>query len=755
MSTEATTPTRSTGTDTDTILRVRDLHVRFPTPRGEVHAVRGVDLELRRGEVLGIVGESGSGKSVTSLAVLGLLPDTTRVDGSIELDGEQLVGRSDKQMSRLRGAKVAMVFQDPLSAFTPVYTIGEQIAETVRIHRGGTKQQARARAIELLQLVGIPQADTRVDAFPHEFSGGMRQRAMIAMAMANDPEVILADEPTTALDVTIQAQIIDVLRTAQRETGAALVFVSHDLGVIAGIADRIAVMYAGRIVETASAVDLFARPRMPYTIGLIGALPRLDESTGGPLVPIPGSPPSLIGLPDACPFADRCPLVADVCRGTEPALRVLDVATGRPAETTSTGTNAATGTSPTTSTNATTGTNAATGTGTGTNPSNSAGTATPHAAACHRTDEVAAAHADAGAIFHLPEIDAVPTAHVPRADRTPVVQVEGLTKTFPLVKGAVFRRKVGEVFAVDGVDLDIRQGETLGLVGESGSGKSTTLHQLMDLEAPEHGSVELFGAPVDTSKSGARALRKRISMVFQDPAASLDPRMSIHDVVAEPLRAVGASADRIQDRVPELLELVGLRPSEADRYPHEFSGGQRQRISIARALATEPELVVLDEPVSALDVSIQAGVLNLLADLKARLGLSYLFVSHDLSVIRHVADRVSVMYLGRTVEEGAVDEVFERPMHPYTAALMSAVPVPDPVLERSRTTILLPGDPPSPTERQTGCRFRSRCPLYAMLPDADKRRCQQEVPEKAAHRGGSVDHRAACHYPERVATLVA
>ncbi|MBF4584005.1 ABC transporter ATP-binding protein [Curtobacterium sp. VKM Ac-2865] len=711
-------------TTAEPILRVRDLHVRFPTPRGTVHAVRGLDLELRRGEVLGIVGESGSGKSVTSLAVLGLLPDTTKVTGSVELDGEELIGRSDKQMSRLRGDKVAMVFQDPLSAFTPVYTIGDQIAETVRLHRGASKAEARARAIELLGLVGIPEPARRVDAFPHEFSGGMRQRAMIAMAMANDPDVILADEPTTALDVTIQAQIIEVLRTAQRETGAALVFVSHDLGVIAGIADRIAVMYAGRIVETATAEELFARPRMPYTIGLIGALPRLDATDRSPLVPIPGSPPSLIGLADACPFAARCPLVSEVCRSTEP---VLEPPAGidDPAH-----------------------------------PSHAGGHSAGHTAACHRTAEVAAAHADAGRIFTLPVIpEHAASTDAARTDREPVVHVEGLTKTFPLVKGAVFRRKVGDVYAVDGVDLDIRRGETLGLVGESGSGKSTTLHQLMDLERPEAGTVELFGESLaDATARGAagtRALRQRISMVFQDPSASLDPRMSVYDVVAEPLRAIGAPASRIEERVPELLGLVGLQAAEADRYPHEFSGGQRQRISIARALAVEPDLVVLDEPVSALDVSIQAGVLNLLAELKARLGLSYLFVSHDLSVIRHVADRVSVMYLGRTVEEGAVDEVFERPMHPYTAALMSAVPVPDPVVERSRTTILLPGDPPSPTERPTGCRFRSRCPLYAVLPEAERRRCEEDTPEKAPRRGEDVDHRAACHYPEKVASIAA
>ena len=735
----AATPT----TSTEPILRVRDLHVRFPTPRGTVHAVRGVDLELRRGEVLGIVGESGSGKSVTSLAVLGLLPDTTKVTGSVELDGEELLGRSDKQMSRLRGDKVAMVFQDPLSAFTPVYTIGDQIAETVRLHRGASKAEARARAIELLGLVGIPEPARRVDAFPHEFSGGMRQRAMIAMAMANDPDVILADEPTTALDVTIQAQIIEVLRTAQRETGAALVFVSHDLGVIAGIADRIAVMYAGRIVETATAEELFARPRMPYTIGLIGALPRLDATDRSPLVPIPGSPPSLIGLPDACPFAARCPLVSEVCRSTEPVL-APPVGIGVTAVDAAAGLDTADAAA------------AGLGAAAAGAPSHAAG----HTAACHRTAEVAAAHADAGRIFSLPVIpEHAAAVAASRTDREPVVHVEGLTKTFPLVKGAVFRRKVGEVFAVDGVDLDIRRGETLGLVGESGSGKSTTLHQLMDLERPEAGTVELFGESLaDATARGAagtRALRQRISMVFQDPSASLDPRMSVYDVVAEPLRAIGAPASRIDERVPELLGLVGLRAAEADRYPHEFSGGQRQRISIARALAVEPDLLVLDEPVSALDVSIQAGVLNLLAELKARLGLSYLFVSHDLSVIRHVADRVSVMYLGRTVEEGAVDEVFERPMHPYTAALMSAVPVPDPVVERARTTILLPGDPPSPTERPTGCRFRSRCPLFAILPEAERRRCETDEPEKAPRRGEDVDHRAACHYPEKVASIAA
>jgi peptide/nickel transport system ATP-binding protein len=693
-------PTRASSAP---VLEVTDLHVTFPTPDGPVRAVRGIDLTLRRGEVLGIVGESGSGKSVTSTAILGLLPSTAQVTGSVKLDGEELLGKGDKAMSAIRGARIAMVFQDPLSAFTPVYTVGQQIAETVLIHRGGSKQQARARAVELLGLVGIPEPERRVDSFPHEFSGGMRQRAMIAMAIANDPDVILADEPTTALDVTIQAQVISVLRTAQRETGAALVFVSHDLGVIAGFADRIAVMYAGRVVETATAEDLFAHPRMPYTVGLVGALPRLDQRSDQPLVPIPGTPPSLLALAPGCPFAARCPLVRDDCRAVEPALEQA--------------------------------------------PAVEAG----HAAACLHSDELVGEGTEPEEVYDLPEAPRSELSRVARADRERVLHVDGLVKTFPITKGAVFKRRVGTVWAVDGVDLDVRRGETLGLVGESGSGKSTTLHEIMDLRAPEAGTIELLGTDLSSGRldrSTVARLRSTVSMVFQDPMASLDPRQPVSDIVAEPLRAAGRSSDEIARRVPELMRMVGLEPAAATRYPHEFSGGQRQRISIARALAADPALVVLDEPVSALDVSIQAGVLNLLAELKATLDLSYLFVSHDLAVIRHVADRVTVMYLGRTVETGPVDDVFEHPLHPYTRALLSAVPVPDPVVERAREHILLPGDPPSPTVQQTGCRFRGRCPLFALLPDEKKRACVEDVPAMLPHGREGEDHTAACHWAE-------
>ncbi|MFF1921609.1 dipeptide ABC transporter ATP-binding protein [Streptomyces sp. NPDC058221] len=680
---------------TTDVLEVADLAVDF----GGVAAVRGVGFTLRRGEVLGLVGESGSGKSATALAVMGLLPSGARVGGSVRLAGSgteggttELVGADDRVLSSVRGSRIGMVFQDPLSAFTPVYRIGDQIAEAIRTHRKVSRERARADAVELLDLVGIPEPRIRAQAFPHEFSGGMRQRAMIAMAIANDPDVIVADEPTTALDVTVQAQVLDVLRTAQHETGAALLLVSHDLGVIAGVADRVAVMYAGRIVETAPAAELFRRPRMPYTLGLIGAVPRID----GPsqvLVPIPGSPPAAGRLPQGCAFTPRCPLAEDRCAASEPPLAGPD-----------------------------------------------ASDADGHLAACIRADEIAGRALSPAEVFPVP---AIPARAQPPGD--PVLRVTGLTKTFPLLKGTAFKRRVGSIHAVDGVDLDIRSGETLALVGESGSGKSTTLFELLNLARPEGGEIELFGRSLDgLSKRDRKAMRGRVQIVFQDPMASLDPRMPVGDIVAEPLRAQGADRGTVARRIPGLLTQVGLEPEHAERFPHEFSGGQRQRIGIARALSVEPELLVLDEPVSALDVSVQAGVLNLLQRLKAELGLAYLFVSHDLSVVRHIADRVSVVYLGRTVESGTAEEVFEHPEHPYTRALLSAVPLPDPERERRRARILLVGDPPSPTLRHEGCRFRSRCPVYAELDGQERGRCESEVP--VTDRTG---HTAACHFPRR------
>src|SRR3954447_23953986 len=570
------------------ILTVRDLRVTFPGSGGNVRAVRGIDYELQRGEVLGIVGESGSGKSASATAVTGLLPQHALVDGSIKLEGQELVGLEDGPMARIRGKRIAMVFQDPLSALTPVYTVGDQLAEAVRVHNDVSKDAAHKRAVELLELVGIPHAADRSGAFPHEFSGGMRQRVMIAMAIANDPDVIIADEPTTALDVTIQAQVLEILRTAREVTGAAIVMITHDLSVIAGFADRVAVMYAGRIVETGTVDEVFYSPRMPYTMGLLGAIPRADDPGDRPLVPIEGTPPSLMDPPPGCPFAPRCPLVFETCREVEPAL----IAVGSPG----------------------------------------------HRAACHLAEKIEEGGWSPTDVYPLPDLPEAAVARVPREEREVVLEARDLVRHHPLLKGAVFKRQVGSVRAVDGISFDVRDGEVLGLVGESGCGKTTTLLEVLELAAPQAGRIVVLGRDVaELSESDRRAMRRNVNIVFQDPLASLDPRLPVSDIIAEPMRAHGMNGDRVGARVRELLRLVGLNPEHATRYPQQFSGGQRQRTGTPRALALERELLVLDEPVSALDVSIQAGVINLLEELRARLGLSYLFVAHDLAVVRHIA----------------------------------------------------------------------------------------------------------------------
>ncbi|KAA2262831.1 ABC transporter ATP-binding protein [Solihabitans fulvus] len=697
--------------DVGPVLEVSDLAVSFPSESGRVQAVRGLSYQVSPGEVLGIVGESGSGKSVSSLAVMGLLPSQARISGSIKFQGRELIGLSDDQLSKIRGRKISMVFQDPLSALTPVYTVGDQIAEGLLVHGKGrvTKQAAAKRSVELLDLVGIPNAAERAKAFPHEFSGGMRQRAVIALAIANDPDLIIADEPTTALDVTVQAQVLEVLKTAQEVTGAGIVIITHDLGVVAGFADRLMVMYAGKAVETGHVDEVYQRPRMPYTLGLLGSIPRVDADEKQPLVPIEGQPPSLVDLPQGCPFAPRCPMAVDACLTDEPPLSEVD---------------------------------------------NSG----DHYAACIRSDElgavevqadeasVAAAVDVAAEVFGVEVIGEPEVARIPRDQRTVVLDVRDMVKEYPVTKGVVFKRRIGTVHAVDGITFDIREGETLGVVGESGCGKTTTLMEILGLEKPMRGEISVLGQNVSALNGRSRkAVRRDMQVVFQDPMASLDPRMPIGDVIAEPMQVHGIDKEQIAKRIPELLKLVGLRREHADRYPAEFSGGQRQRIGIARALALEPKLVVLDEPVSALDVSIQAGVINLLDELKAKLGLSYLFVAHDLSVVRHIADRVAVMYLGKIVEIGDVDSVFSSPQHPYTQALLSAIPIPDPIKERARERIILTGDLPSPANPPSGCRFRTRCFLHASLPPEKQSKCIEVEPPRAVQ---APDHEAACHYAE-------
>ena len=688
---------------TSPVLSVRNLEVSFPSEAGRVNAVRGVDFDLCPGRTLGIVGESGSGKSVTSMAVMGLLPDYAAVSGSVTLGERELLQLDDRQLSKIRGRDLGVIFQDPLSSLTPIFTVGRQIVEALQVHQNLDRDVAWKRAVELLDLVGIPNAPGRARSFPHEFSGGMRQRVVIAMAIANNPRVIIADEPTTALDVTVQAQVLEILKLARAETGAALILITHDLGVVAGSADEVMVMYAGRPVEKAPVNELFAQPRMPYTIGLLGAVPRVDAAERRPLVPIQGNPPLLVDQPPGCPFQPRCPVAVPECADREPELAMV--------------------------------------------PGAALGGHAGHAAACIRAGQIQDGKIDGEGVYPIPEVPAAPTAALPRERRPTVLELDGLDKTFPLLKGTLLKRRVGWVYAVSGVHLDIRESETLGLVGESGCGKTTTLLEIMNLRRPERGSIRVGGVDVAglRGRGAERELRRRLQMVFQDPMGSLDPRLTVFDILAEPLQAVGET-DRaaIGERVDELMELVGLEPEHSDRFPTAFSGGQRQRIGIARALATHPSLLVLDEPVSALDVSIQAGIINLLNELKAKLGLSYLFVAHDLSVVRHISDRVAVMYLGRIVEIGAVDDVFGNPLHPYTQALLSAIPVPDPQVERVRERVILRGDLPSPTDSSPGCRFASRCPLHLTLDDAQRARCISETPELTGR--GESDQRNACHF---------
>lgn len=670
------------------IIRIRDLSVSFPGESGLVRAVRNLNLDLRAGEVLGLVGESGSGKSVTSLSVIGLLPPTAKVSGEVLFEGKNLLSLSDKEMSAHRGKDIAMIFQDPLSALNPVQTIGDQIAEAIHMHNNVSARVAFAQTVELLEAVGIPRPNERAKSYPHEFSGGMRQRVMIALAIANQPKVLLADEPTTALDVTVQAQILDVLKVAKEMTNAAIVLVTHDLGVVAGIADRVAIMYAGRVVELGDVDSVYDSPAMPYTIGLLQSIPRIDALGSARLASIAGSPPSPVNLPPGCAFAPRCPAASDVCNSTVPEL--VDIRNDRQA-------------------------------------------------ACVRLDDVRSRQ-NSGGLFPVGPVHTAARS----TDSTAVIEVQGLSKTFPLMSGTLWRRRAGSVFAVDGVNLTLRAGHSLALVGESGCGKTTTLLQILDMVAPEVGTITVLGRDVSAlSKKDRLALRKDLQIVFQDPFASLDPRLPIGEAIAEPLKAFGVPKDERNVRVRELMQLVGLNSDHVSRYPSEFSGGQRQRIAIARALALKPQVVALDEPVSALDVSVRAGVLNLLAEIQEKLGVSYLFVSHDLAVVQHIVDDIAVMYLGSIVESGPVVDVFANPQHPYTQALLSAVPIPDPVVERSRKRIVLQGELPSPANPPSGCRFHTRCHVRATLSPELAERCASERPTPTLRGNGSV----ACHAP--------
>ncbi len=698
------------------LLKVADLRVRFPSEAGVVKAVNGVSFDLQSGETLGVVGESGCGKTVTGLSIMRLLPERgTRIDaGRILFRGEDLLRLARSDMQKLRGKELSMIFQDPMTSLNPVLTIGEQLSEVVVSHEQMTWHQADELAVEMLNTVGIPSARRQLQTYPHQLSGGMRQRVMIAMALLLKPKLLIADEPSTALDVTIQAQILELIRDLTSRTGSAVMLITHDMGVVAGMTQRVLVMYAGRVVESGTTVDLFSNPRHPYTLGLLQSIPRLDRGRTRDLAAIPGAPPDLARLGGGCPFAPRCTRVSERCISEDPPLSPID---------------------------------------SGDSPHRAAA----HMVACWNPVPMASAlrgsEPAAQSIDLEPSLSSVAPTFTPGPTSDPVsseqdllLSVRDLRVSFPITRGLLFARQVGEVKAVDGVSLDLASGETLGIVGESGCGKSTLGRSILRLHRPAGGSIVFEGR--DLANLEGRALRRgrrEIQMIFQDPYSSLNPRMTIGEIIQEPLLAHGvrSGAER-RRRVGELVNVVGLSSSAISRYPHEFSGGQRQRVGIARALALRPRLIVADEPVSALDVSIQAQILNLLQQLQQEFQLAYLFIAHNLAVVRQVSNRIGVMYLGQIVELANSKEFYLQPLHPYSLALISAAPIPDPIIELERRRIILSGDVPSASDPPSGCRFHTRCWLREALGNPPA--CTEEQP---ALRQITPTRLVACHFAEK------
>ena len=622
------------------LLEVDKLNVRFHTPDGEVHAVRDLGFSLDKGETLGIVGESGSGKSQSMMSIIGLLASNGRAEGSARFDGTELVGMPLAELRRVRGRRIGMIFQDPMTSLNPYMTVFQQMAQVLQHHEGIGRKAARARCIELLDAVHIPEANKRVDMYPHEFSGGMRQRVMIASAMLCQPDLLIADEPTTALDVTVQAQILELMREVRRDFGTSIILITHDLGVVAGLCDRVLVMHRGEEKESGPVDEIFYRPQHAYTRALLAAVPRLDRA------------------------------------------EIQRLAAVAPEE----------------------------------------GEAQPADPAAERL------------------------RREPDREAPPLLQADELKVHFKLAPETLLGR-ARTLKAVDGVSLALHPGETLGVVGESGCGKSTLARAVLRLVPPTAGRVTLLGEDITSlDKKAMRPHRHDMQVIFQDPLASLNPRMTVGDIVAEPLQTHFPAMRRaeVRSKVDAMLERVGLGPEHFNRYPHEFSGGQCQRIGIARALVLEPKLVICDEPVSALDVSIQAQIVNLLMDLQAEMNLSLVFIAHDLAVVRHISHRIMVMYLGRVAEIADRVALYERPLHPYTRALIGAVPIPDPAKERAKAYTPLQGDLPSPVNPPSGCAFRTRCPIA-------EPRCAAEMPP--LRRVG--DHLVACHLAGQPEALAA
>ena len=655
----------------DSVLQVENLSTQLGDAAQPVNAVSDVSFELQRGKTFVLVGESGCGKSMIALSLMRLLPPSGRIfGGEVILNGTSLLDLSEEAMRKQRGGAIGMIFQEPMTSLNPVMRVGDQVLEAVKLHDPGSISTMNARVVELFRSVGIPEPERRVSEYPHQLSGGMKQRVMIAMALAGRPEVLIADEPTTALDVTIQAQVLEVLREVQRQTGMAILMITHDLGVVAEMADEVGVMYAGQLIERASVKDFFASPKHPYSQKLFRSLPSNDKRAES-LEIIPGIVPALNQRFSGCRFAERCALREQRCDSELPAWQG-DASTGY---------------------------------------------------RCHLVADT-----------QLPVSSGQLETPIVENTASALVDIRQLKVHFPIRKG-VLRRTVGHVKAVDGVDLSIKKGSTVALVGESGCGKTTVGKALLQLLDVAEGEVNFDGHDLMTLNGEAlRKLRREFQIIFQDPASSMNPRMLVEDIVAEGLIAQNIEPDRAarRQRVIELLNQVGLPESALLRYPHEFSGGQRQRIAIARALAVSPKFIVCDEPTSALDVSVQAQVLNLLKQLQRNLSLSYLFITHNISVVAYLADELAVMYLGRIVEYGSVQQVLQAPQHPYTQALLTAVPVADP--SRERNVIRLEGDLPSPSNPPAGCHFHERCPL------ADGK-CRERYPVTVDLGEG---HKAAC-----------
>ena len=694
------------------LLEVEDLKTQIRLRRGTVHAVDGLSFEVEAGETLGIVGESGCGKTMAAMSIMRLLPRGGFIaGGEIRLEGRDLAKISPAELRDVRGNEVGMVFQDPMNSLNPTMMIGKQIAEVVTTHRDVSKAQALDRAAEVLDLVGLPRPKERLKDYPHQLSGGLRQRVMIAMALACDPKLLIADEPTTALDVTIQEQILSLLDRIKRELGMGIILITHDMGVIAGRADRVLVMYAGRKVETAETVELFKNVRHPYTEALLASIPQLDQDRSQELYSIPGLPPDLRRPPLACRFAARCAFATGQCRTHDPPLG-------------------------------------------GDDPNHPFACFHPRASSVvemsdlgaeliAKAEQNKALMASFGKELELLGTAAEP-AMAPAAETNGhsefILEFRDVTKEFPVTAGAILRRKIGALHAVTNVQLGIRRGETFGLVGESGCGKTTLGRMGVGLETPTSGQVLFDGTDLGTVKGARfRSMRRDLQFMFQDPYASLDPRMRVKEIISEPLdiARIGTSKERVE-KVRSLLDEVGLSYDVMDRYPHEFSGGQRQRLGLARALTLSPKVIIADEPVSALDVSIRSQILNLMKRLQATHGVTYVVISHDLSVVKYLADRIGVMYLGKLVEIGPGNDIYERPAHPYTAGLLDAIPVPNPEQARAKERkVGVRGELPSPLFPPSGCRFRTRCPRA-------QEKCAEVVPPL---RPFGPEHFAACHFP--------